>query len=131
MKVDLYGAHIHQDVADCAVVVVEEPQRALVRALAIKVRRLQQFLDVDDVDVEMDAVDAVGDAGPDAIKVRVLDVVLDNDARDFLQPGRDALLRCVFVPGAFSHVCLFATRLGVTCSPIRAFCGCRGTGCSV
>ena len=80
-----------------------EAQRPLVRALPFGDGYVQHFIDVQYIDIKVDAVDSVRDAISQTSEVRGSYVFLNGNSLDFVNARLNAFLRTVLIPRPLHH----------------------------
>ena len=108
MEVDPAGFGARKDAMDGAEVQVEEAQRTLVAALALKRRLVEHLIQVEDVSIEVDGVHPVGLPNRDALQRHIAPEVHHHDALDLFEPRPDPLLGTVPLPRV-NHLCVSCT----------------------
>ncbi len=106
MKVDLNCIDVKQDATRGAKMQVQEAQGPSVDSDTLEVGRAQHFVEVQDVDVDVDPVHPVGPAVGEPVEVGVAAIVANLHRLYFLQPRVNAVLGRLLVPSTLRHVLL-------------------------
>jgi hypothetical protein len=107
MEVDFDGVYLQQDVSHRTVMQVQEAEGAPVGNYAFVVGYPQHLVHIQDVHINVDAVDAVGGPDREPGQVRLLDIFPYLDGLHFSETLLDPVFGSRLVPSALGHKASF------------------------